>query len=78
MINKHSDQIVEGFLNNRQSVSDYLKMLDDSFQAYIVSDEYACMSNEGRATYKNTYLELKTLICRLIEIKAILIKADLG
>jgi len=39
------------FLNNRDDILDYVKALDDSFQAYIVSDEYACMNREDRATY---------------------------
>ena len=69
---------VEDFLNNREDILDYVKNLDDSFQAYIVSDEYACMNKDNRASYVNSYLELKSFLFKLIEIKAVLNKTEFG
>jgi len=66
------------FLNNRDDILDYVKALDDSFQAYIVSDEYACMNREDRATYVNSCNELKHFLFKLIEIKAVLNKVEFG
>lgn len=68
----------EDFLNNREDILDYVKALDDSFQTYIVSDDYACMSKEDRATYVNSINELKHFLFKLIEIKAVLNKAEFG
>jgi hypothetical protein len=69
MANKLIIKAVEDFITNRDSLWDYNEVIDDFFLNYVKSDEYACMNKDERARCVNSYLELKTFIIKLIEVK---------
>jgi hypothetical protein len=60
---------VKDLISNREDIEDYSTVLEELFLHYIPSDEYACLNLDERVSLRNTYIELKTFIDKLIEIR---------
>ena len=56
------------FFKNRDS-NDYIKILDDLVAEYVVSEEYTCLSPEGKRSMIAMYRELRKFLLKLIEIR---------
>jgi hypothetical protein len=52
-----------------EDIEDYSTVLEELFLHYIPSYEYACLNLDERVSLRNTYIELKTFIDKLIEIR---------
>lgn len=59
---------IDGFLRNRDSVLDYIIILDDFFINFVKTDEFATLETTERENVVNIYTELKTLFTKLVEI----------
>jgi hypothetical protein len=60
---------VKDLISNREDIEDYSTVLEELFLHYIPSYEYACLNLDERVSLRNTYIELKTFIDKLIEIR---------
>lgn len=61
--------VIYDFINNRDSIWDYIIILDAFFLNFVKTDEFASFETEERENIVNVFSELRTLLIQLVAVK---------